>query len=55
MAISPLKLRSVDRADVFSTGLTRLVFGGLRWMNGYSLQAYLLADRIRRDLPIVSR
>ena len=36
----------------FSTGLSKLVFGGLRWMNGYTLQAYLLADGLRRDLPL---
>lgn len=53
MAMWPLKTAHALMAlTYFSTGLTKLVFGGLRWMNGYTLQAYLLADGVRRDLPI---
>jgi uncharacterized membrane protein YphA (DoxX/SURF4 family) len=53
MAMWPLKTAHALMAlTYFSTGLTKLVFGGFRWMNGYTLQAYLLGDGLRRDLPI---
>jgi uncharacterized membrane protein YphA (DoxX/SURF4 family) len=53
MAMWPLKTAwALMALTYFSTGLTKLVFGGFRWMNGYTLQAYLLADGIRRDLPV---
>jgi uncharacterized membrane protein YphA (DoxX/SURF4 family) len=52
MAMWPLKTAHALMAlTYFSTGLTKLVFGGFRWMNGYTLQAYLLADGLRRDIP----
>lgn len=52
-AMWPLKLAHVLIAlTYFSTGLTKLVFGGLDWMNGYTLQGYLLADGLRRNLPL---
>lgn len=35
-----------------STGLTKLVFGGLRWMNGYTLQNRTLQDALGRDIPL---
>ncbi len=38
MAMWPLKTAHALMAlTYFSTGLTKLVFGGLRWMNGYTL------------------
>ncbi len=53
VAIWPLKVAHVLIALTYlSTGLTKLVFGGLAWMNGYTLQAYLLADGLRRNLPL---
>ena len=53
MAMWPLKTAHALMAlTYFSTGLSKLVFGGFRWMNGYTLQAYLLGDGLRRDLPI---
>jgi hypothetical protein len=52
MAMWPLKTAwALMALTYFSTGLTKLVFGGFRWMNGYTLQAYLLADGLRRDIP----
>jgi hypothetical protein len=36
----------------FSTGITKLMFGGLRWMNGYTLQARTLQDALGRDIPL---
>jgi uncharacterized membrane protein YphA (DoxX/SURF4 family) len=36
----------------FSTGITKLIFGGLQWMNGYTLQARTLMDALGRDVPL---
>lgn len=36
----------------FSTGATKLLSGGLRWMNGYTLQNYVLSDAIDRHIPL---
>jgi uncharacterized membrane protein YphA (DoxX/SURF4 family) len=53
MAMWPLKLGQVLMAlTYFSTGLTKVVFGGLDWINGYTLQGYLLQDGLRRNLPL---
>jgi hypothetical protein len=53
MAMWPLKTAHALMAlTYFSTGLTKMVFGGLAWMNGYTLQGYLLADGLRRNLPL---
>jgi hypothetical protein len=53
MAMWPLKTAHALMAlTYFSTGLTKMVFGGLAWMNGYTLQSYLLADGLRRNLPL---
>ena len=35
-----------------STGTTKLIFGGLRWMNGYTLQGRTLQDALGRDIPL---
>jgi Vitamin K-dependent gamma-carboxylase len=52
-AVWPLKLVHVLLASAyFSTGLSKLLYGGLKWMNGYTLQSYIFQDAIRRDLPI---
>jgi hypothetical protein len=36
----------------FSTGVTKLLAGGLRWMNGYTLQNYLLSDALEGGIPL---
>jgi hypothetical protein len=52
-AMWPLKLAHVLLAmTYFSTGVTKLLAGGFRWMNGYTLQAYAFEDAIRRELPV---
>jgi uncharacterized membrane protein YphA (DoxX/SURF4 family) len=51
-AMWPLKLAHVLLALTYlSTGFTKLAWGGLRWMNGYTLQSYTLGDAINRDMP----
>ena len=52
-AMWPLKLAHVLLAmTYFSTGFTKLLGGGFRWLNGYTLQAYTFEDAIRRELPV---
>jgi hypothetical protein len=52
-AFWPIRLVHVLLAwAYFSTGLSKLVYGGLRWMNGYTLQGYILGDALQRDLPL---
>jgi hypothetical protein len=52
-AMWPLKLAHVLLAmTYFSTGATKLIDGGLRWMNGYTLQSYTFADGIARGQPV---
>jgi hypothetical protein len=49
----PLKLAHVLLAmTYFSTGITKLLSGGLAWMNGYTLQNHIFSDAINRDIPI---
>jgi hypothetical protein len=36
----------------FSTGITKLIFGGLQWVNGYTLQSRTLMDALARDIPL---
>jgi hypothetical protein len=51
-AMWPLKLAQVVLAlTYFSTGISKLLAGGLAWMNGYTLQFYLFRDGINRGLP----
>jgi uncharacterized membrane protein YphA (DoxX/SURF4 family) len=46
-AIWPLRLVQVLLAlAYFSTGLAKLVYGGLQWMNGYTLQNMIFGDAI---------
>jgi uncharacterized membrane protein YphA (DoxX/SURF4 family) len=53
MAMWPLKLAHVLLAiTYFSTGISKLVVGGLRWMNGYTLQDYTLNDAVSRNIPL---
>jgi len=52
-AMWPLKLAHVLLAmTYFSTGVTKLLSGGLDWMNGYTLQSYTFQDAINRGLPL---
>jgi uncharacterized membrane protein YphA (DoxX/SURF4 family) len=52
-AMWPLKLAHVLLAmTYFSTGATKLIAGGLQWMNGYTLQSYTFQDAVTRNLPL---
>jgi len=52
-AMWPLKLAHVLLAwGYFSTGITKIIFGGLDWVNGYTLQAYTFSDAINREIPL---
>jgi hypothetical protein len=52
-AMWPLKLVHVLLAmTYFSTGISKLMVGGLAWMNGYTLQNYIFGDGISRDIPL---
>jgi hypothetical protein len=51
-AMWPLKLAHVILAmTYFSTGVTKLLVGGLAWMNGYTLQNYIFGDGLYRTIP----
>lgn len=51
-ALWPMKFAHLLLAFTYlSTGATKLVFGGLRWMNGYTLQGHVFSDAINRNLP----
>jgi hypothetical protein len=53
MAMWPLKLAHLLLAiTYFSTGISKLVVGGFRWMNGYTLQDYTLNDAVSRNIPL---
>jgi Vitamin K-dependent gamma-carboxylase len=48
----PLKLAHVLLAmTYFSTGMTKVIDGGPRWLNGYTLQTYILGDAVPRGFP----
>lgn len=52
-AMWPLNLAHVLLAmTYFSTGATKLLSGGLAWMNGYTLQGYTFGDAINREIPL---
>jgi uncharacterized membrane protein YphA (DoxX/SURF4 family) len=36
----------------FSTGIAKLLYSGFEWMNGYTLQRYMLANAMNFDLPL---
>jgi Vitamin K-dependent gamma-carboxylase len=53
MAMWPLKLAHVLLAmTYFSTGISKLLSGGLAWMNGYTVQIYTFSDAITRNRPL---
>lgn len=53
LAMWPLKLLHVLlAATYFSTGITKLLSGGLQWMNGYTLQNHIFSDAINRDIAL---
>jgi uncharacterized membrane protein YphA (DoxX/SURF4 family) len=53
MAVWPLKLLHVLLSlTYFSTGITKLVSGGLQWMNGYTVASYTFGDAIQRHRPL---
>ena len=52
-AMWPMKLAHVLLAmTYFSTGATKMIDGGLRWMNGYTLQMYTFGDAVARGIPL---
>jgi hypothetical protein len=52
-AMWPLKLAWVLLAmTYFSTGVTKLLAGGLSWMNGYTLQIYTFGDALASGMPL---
>ncbi|HEX3276138.1 MAG TPA: HTTM domain-containing protein [Gemmatimonadales bacterium] len=53
MAMWPLKLLHVLLSlTYFSTGITKLLSGGLQWMNGYTVATYTFGDAIQRHRPL---
>jgi uncharacterized membrane protein YphA (DoxX/SURF4 family) len=53
LAMWPLRFLHVLLAmTYFSTGITKLLSGGLRWMNGYTLQNAIFSDAINRGIPL---
>jgi hypothetical protein len=53
LAMWPLKFAHVLLAmTYFSTGVSKLIVGGLEWMNGYTLQGYTFADAMNREIPL---
>jgi len=52
-AFWPLKLMQILLAlAYFSAGACKLYFGGLAWMNGYTLQKYVFGAAVPRELPL---
>jgi uncharacterized membrane protein YphA (DoxX/SURF4 family) len=52
LAIWPLKLILLLLGlTYFSAGMAKLLYSGLRWMNGYTLQGHTLADALERGHP----
>ena len=52
-ALWPLKLTQLLLALAYlSAGVCKLAFGGLTWMNGYTLQQHMFADAVRSGLPL---
>jgi hypothetical protein len=52
-AMWPLKLAHVLLAlTYFSTGISKLLLGGPRWLNGYTLQSHTFNEAINRDIPL---
>jgi hypothetical protein len=52
-AIWPVKLTQVLLCFAYSsTGVAKVVFGGLAWMNGYTLQQIIFSSAVARDIPL---
>jgi uncharacterized membrane protein YphA (DoxX/SURF4 family) len=52
-AVWPLKLTQLLLCFAYvSTGLAKLVYGGLAWMNSYTLQQIIFGSAISRDIPL---
>lgn len=52
-AMWPLKVTQVLIALAYlNAGLCKFYRGGLEWLNGYTLQSYLLMDAVRWDRPL---
>ncbi len=52
-AMWPLRLAHLLLAlTYFSTGMSKLIAGGLQWMNGYTLQAYVFGDAVPRGFSL---
>lgn len=52
-AVWPLRLTQVLLAwTYFSNSVFKLAYGGLEWMNGYTLQQYLLSRYLQWDRPL---
>ena len=53
LAIWPLKVVHVLLAiTYFSTGMSKLLYSGLRWLNGYTLQGHTFGDALERGHPL---
>jgi Vitamin K-dependent gamma-carboxylase len=52
-AMWPLRFGQVLLSLTYmETGVSKLVFGGFRWMNGYTLQGHTFTDAMARNLPL---
>jgi uncharacterized membrane protein YphA (DoxX/SURF4 family) len=52
-AVWPVKLIQVLLCFAYvSTGLAKVVYGGLAWMNGYTLQQIIFSSAVARDIPL---
>lgn len=53
LAIWPLKVTHVLLAlTYFSTGVSKLLYSGTRWLNGYTLQGHTFGDAVERGHPL---
>ena len=53
LAIWPLKVAHVLFAmTYFSAGISKMIYSGLRWLNGYTLQAHTFGDALERGHPL---
>jgi uncharacterized membrane protein YphA (DoxX/SURF4 family) len=52
-AMWPLRLIQVLLAlSYFSTGMAKLIYSGLEWMNGYTLQSIIFSDAVSFGIPL---
>jgi hypothetical protein len=53
LAIWPLKVVHILLAlTYFSAGMSKVLFSGLRWLNGYTLQGHTFGDALHRGHPV---